>query len=198
VTTVASDLKQAADVEVLMASNDYVLVVALYADLDEAVADLRDLTAPGGFDEVLAGSGILRRGWRRSMLQQGSGGTVAYGIGTGAAAGIVVGVALALPLVGAAAGAVVGGLVGRRVSRREVDGLVALLDDAIPVGATALLAVVEEDHLVEVRGSLARALRSSGRVLDEGPLTSYVRAFVRGNPEALEALDRQAGRMGEG
>ena len=82
-------------------------------------------------------------------------------------------------------------------SRREVDGLVALLDDAIPVGATALLAVVQEERLVEVRGALDRALRSSGRVLDDGPLTTYVRTFVRGNPEALEALDRQAGRTGE-
>lgn len=180
-----------------MSSDEYVLVVALYADADEAVADLRDLTASGGFADAVAGSGILHRGWRRSMLQQGSGGTLAYGIGTGAAAGIVAGVFLSLPLVGAAAGAVVGGLVGRRVSRREVDGLVVLLDDAIPVGATALLAVVAEDRLVEVRAALGRALRSSGRVLDEGPLSSHVRAFVRGNPEALEILDRQAGRTSE-
>jgi hypothetical protein len=57
--------------------------------------------------------------------------------------------------------------------------------------------VVEAERLMEVRGALRRALRSSGRVLDDGPLTSHVRAFVRGNPEALEALDRQAGRTGE-
>ncbi len=180
-----------------MSGDEYVLVVALYADADEAVADLRDLTASGGRADAVAGSGILHRGWRRSTLQQGSGGTVAYGIGTGAAAGIVVGVFLALPLVGAAAGAVVGGLVGRRVSRREVDGLVALLDDAIPVGATALLAVVGAERLLEVRASLHRALRTSGRVLDDGPLTAHVRAFVRGNPEALEVLDRQSGRTAE-
>jgi uncharacterized membrane protein len=181
--------------EVLMATpREYVLLVALYADSDEAVADLRDITAAGRLAEAVAGSGILHRGWRRATLQQGSGGTVAYGIGTGAAAGIVVGVYLALPLVGAVVGAVVGGLVGRRLSRQEVAGVVGLLDDAIPVGATALLAVVEEERLQEVRGALVRALRSSGRVLDEGPLTTYVRAFVRGNPAALEALDHQAGR----
>jgi hypothetical protein len=180
-----------------MSSDEYVLVVALYADTVEAVADLRDLTAPGRFDDVVAGSGILHRDWRRSILQQGSGGTLSYGIGTGAAVGIVAGMFLGLPLVGGVAGAVVGGLVGRSVSRREVDGLVTLLDDAIPVGATALLAVVQEDRLPEVRAALDRALRSSGRVLDEGPLTTYVRTFVRGNPEALEILDRQAGRTGE-
>ena len=121
-------------VEVVMASDEYVLVVALYADAEEAVADLRDITAPGGLGEAVAGAGILYRGWRRSILQQGSGGTLSYGIGTGAAVGIVAGVFMGLPLVGAAVGAVVGGLVGRSVGRREVDGLVVLLDDAIPVG----------------------------------------------------------------
>jgi Protein of unknown function (DUF1269) len=183
--------------EVVMTSQEYVLVVALYANADEAVSDLRDLTAAGGVSQAVAGSGILHRDWRRSMLNQGSGGTLAYGIGTGAAAGIVAGVFVGMPLLGAAAGAVVGGVVGRRMSRREVEGLVSLLDDAIPVGATALLAVVEEGCLQEVRTSLHRALRTSGRVLDEGPLTTYVRAFVRGNPEALEVLDRQAGRNSE-
>ena len=115
-----------------MTIEEYVLVVALYADAEEAVADLRDLTAPGVLNPAVAGSGILHRDWRRSMLHQGGGGTLAYGIGTGAAAGIVIGVFVGLPLLGGAAGALVGGVVGRRVSRREVDGLLALLDDAIP------------------------------------------------------------------
>jgi uncharacterized membrane protein len=180
-----------------MSSDEYVLVVALYADPGEAVADLRDLTAPGGLSQAVAGSGILHRDWRRSMLQQGSGGTLAYGIGTGAAAGIVAGVFLGMPLLVGAVGAVIGGVVGQRVSRREVEGLVAVLDDAIPVGATALLAVVEEERLQKVRTFLHRALRTSGRVLDDGPLTSYARAFVRGNPEVLEVLDRQSGRASE-
>lgn len=180
-----------------MSCDEYALVVALYADAEEAVADLRDLKANGGLDQVVAGSGILYRDWRRSMLHQGSGGTLAYGIGTGAAGGIVAGVFLGLPLVGAVVGAAVGGVVGLRVSRREVDGLVGLLGDAVPVGATALLAVVDESRLAEVRSSLDRALRTSGRVLDDGPLTSHVRAFVRGNPQALEILDRQAGRTTE-
>jgi uncharacterized membrane protein len=180
-----------------MSGVEYVLVVALYADAEEAVADLRDLTAPGGLSQSVVGSGILHRDWRRSILQQGSGGTLAYGIGTGAALGIVAGVIVGMPLIGGAAGALIGGVVGNRVSRREVDGLVAVLDDAIPVGATALLAIVEQRRLQEVRTSLQRALRTSGRVLDDGPLTSYARAFVRGNPEVLEVLDRQSGRASE-
>ena len=177
-----------------MSTEEYALVVALYADTEEAVADLREITEPGILGDAVAGAGVLHRGWQRSVLQQGSGGTTAYGIGTGAAAGIVVGVFLAVPLIGAAVGAVVGGLIGRSASRREVDGLVALLDDAVPVGGTALLAVVAEDRLLHVRAALTRALRSSGRVLDEGELATYARAFVRGNPEVLEALDRQRGR----
>ncbi len=88
-------------------------------------------------------------------------------------------------------------MIGRRIGREEVDGLVALLDDAIPVGVTALLAVVTEERMVEVRSAITRALRTTGRVLDEGPLTRHVRAFVRGNPEVMEALDAQAGRTEE-
>ena len=75
-----------------------------------------------------------------------------------------------MPLVGAAAGAVVGGLVGRRVSRREVDGLVALLDDAIPVGATALLAVVEAERLASRSGR-----RCTGRCAPPGGSSTTVR-----------------------
>ena len=180
-----------------MAVEEYVLIVAIYADSGEAVADLQFITDHDAFGAAVGGAGILHRDWRQAALQQGSGGTFAYGLGTGAAAGIVAGVFLGMPLLGAAAGAVVGGVVGRRIGREEVDGLVALLDDAIPVGGTALLAVVTEERMVEVRSAMTRALRTTGRVLDEGPLTRHVRAFVRGNPEVMEALDVQAGRTEE-
>ncbi len=173
---------------------EYVLVVALHPDAAEAVADLRDLGAPGPLSEAVVGAGILHRGPWRSRLEQGRGGTLAYGIGTGAAAGIVVGVVISLPMVGAAAGALVGALVGRNMASREVAGLVALLADEIPVGATALLAVVAEERQFAVRAAMTRALRTTARVLDEGPLTGHVRGFVRGDPQALEALDRQSGR----
>jgi uncharacterized membrane protein len=180
-----------------MSTGEYVLVVALYPAVQDAAADLRDVRTREALEDAVVGSGILQRDWRRSVLQQGSGGTLAYGIGTGAAGGIVAGAFLGVPLVAGLVGAVVGGIVGRRVSRREVDGLVSLLGDAIPVGATALLIVVEEARLMEMRTALGRALRTSGRVLDDGPLTVHVRAFVRGNPEALSALYRQAGRADE-
>lgn len=180
-----------------MAGAEYVLIVAIYADSDEAASDLQFITDHDAFGAAVGGAGILRRDWRQPALHQGSGGTFAYGLGTGAAAGIVAGVFLGMPLLGAAAGAVVGGVVGRRIGREEVDGLIALLDDAIPVGGTALLVVVTEERMVEVRSAMIRALRTTGRVLDEGPLTRHVRAFVRGNPEVMEALDVQAGRTEE-
>lgn len=179
-----------------MGSGEYVLVVGVYAATDEAVADLREITGPGALAGAVVGAGILRRDWRRSALHQGHGGTLAYGIGTGAAAGIVAGVFVGLPLLGAVAGALVGGALGRRLGRREVEGLVALLGDTVPVGATALIAVVLEEQLLQVRSAMTRALRSSGRVLDEGVLTSCARSLVRGNPTVMEALDLQQGRSG--
>jgi uncharacterized membrane protein len=177
--------------EVLVASPRYVLAVGVYADEADAAADLRNLTAPGALEDVVAGAGILHRSWRSSALQQGNGGTTSYGAVTGAAAGIVLGVLLGAPLVVAGAGALVGGVIGRAVGRREVDGIVASIDDTVPVGATALIAVVEEESLPAVRARMARALRTAGRVLDGGPLTDSARRLVRGNPSVMEALDAQ-------
>ncbi len=81
-----------------MAVEEYVLIVAIYADPGEAVADLRRITDPDAFGAAVGGAGILHRDWRQAALQQSSGGTFAYGIGTGAAAGIVAGVFLGMPL----------------------------------------------------------------------------------------------------
>ena len=172
----------------------YALAVGVYADSEEAASDLRAITAPETFGDVVGGAGILRRDWRGSALNQGSGGTLAYGIGTGAAAGIVAGVVFGGPLVGAVVGAVVGGVIGRRMGRREIDGLVAAVGDTVPVGGTAVIAVVVEEQLPAVRAAMTQALRTSGRVLDQGPLTTYARSLVRGNPTVMDALDAQQGK----
>ena len=174
-----------------MAGVRYAIAVGVYADAADAAADLRDLTAPGALAGAVAGAGILRRDWRSASLQQGDGGTTSYGAVTGAAVGVVLGVVVGAPLVMAAVGGLVGAGAGRRIGRREVEGIVSSVGDIVPVGATALIAVVEEESLPTVRAAMGRALRSAGRVLDEGPLIDCARRFVRGNPDVMEALDDQ-------
>lgn len=171
-----------------MPVQEYVLCVAVYATPEEAGLDLRDLTGPDGFAEDVSGAGILRRGPDRATLQQSGGGTLGYGIGTGAAMGIVAGAMLGYPLVVGAIGAVVGGFVGQRVRTQEVGALVGVLGDAIPVGATALVAVVRAEPWPVLRGTLGRALRITGWPLDDGPLVPFARSLVRGNPTAIEDL----------
>lgn len=167
---------------------EYVLAVGIYEDPDAALEDLRDLTNPGPTHEVLAGAAVITRGVTKSVMQQGGGGTTAYGIGTGAAAGVVAGVVLAVPLVGAVAGAVIGGVVGQHMKGREAEQLGALLADDLLVGRTALVAVVPGPYQAEVRLAMARALKTTGRVLDDPQARRLARGLVRGNPEATEAL----------
>ena len=171
-----------------MGDEEYVLLVGVHAGRRDALADLREVTAAGPVGEAVAGAAVLHRGLDRSTLQQGGGGTLAYGIGTGAAAGVVAGVELTAPLAGAAAGAAIGAAVGHRLSRREVDDLAAALDDAVPVGASAVLAVVRADRLDLVRGALRHSLRATARLLEDDPLRRLARSLVRGNPTATEAL----------
>ncbi len=173
-----------------MPTQEYVLLLGVYAGMEEAALDLRDLTGADGFPDAVGGAGILRRRFDGSTLQQSGGGTLGYGIGTGAAAGIVVGVLVGFPLAGAGVGAILGGLVGHRMRQQEVGELVGVLDDSIPVGATALVAVVEAESWPVLRGTLGRALRVTGWPLDDGPLLPFARSLVRGNPTVIEDLDR--------
>jgi uncharacterized membrane protein len=171
-----------------VSESPYVLAVGVYDASDPALEDLRDLTNPGPTAEVVAGAAVMTRGADRSVMQQGGGGTTAYGIGTGAAAGVVAGVVVALPLVGAAAGAVIGGLVGHHLKGKEAAQLAALLDDDVPVGGTALVAVVPEPFLAEARAGMTRARRTTGRVIDDPAARRLARGLVRGNPDATDAL----------
>ncbi len=72
--------------------------------------------------------------------------------------------------------------------------MVAMLDDILPIGGIALVAIVDEDCVPFVRARMENSLRTTGRVLDDGPWTPLARAMVRGNPAVSEALARQAGR----
>ena len=177
-----------------MPGAELVLLIGVYGDALDALEDLRELTRPGPVSDAVAGAALLDRTGGRPVLQQGGGGTLAYSIGTGAAAGIVAGVAGSVPLLGAAAGAGIGALGGRHLGQREVAGLVDLLGDAIVPGSAGLLAVVDTGSQDLVEGAMDRALRVTGRVLDEGPLSALAVSLVRGDPVATDTLDRQRDR----
>ena len=64
-----------------------------------------------------------------------------------------------------------------------------VLDEQIPVGSTALVAVVPAGPWPLIRVSLARAIRVTGWPLDPGsPLLPFARSLVRGNPTVSEEL----------
>lgn len=171
-----------------MATVEYVLAVGLYPDAEPALMDLRDLTNPGPTAEVVAGSGVVWRGMRGASLQQGGGGTTAFGIGTGAALGLIVDYWVPIPFVGAIVGALVGGLVGHRLKNREARHLSGMLEADLYPGSCALVCVVAEARLDEVRASMTRARKTTGRLLADDAARKVARGLVRGDPVATEAL----------
>lgn len=172
--------------------DEYVLVAGLYGQAEEAFADLRELTNPGPTGEVIAGSGVLTGGSRGLALQQGGGGTLSYGIGTGFAAGLVVGHWLPWPLTTATVGAVIGGVLGQRARRRETRHLAALLDVDLRAGETVLAVIAPEEYLGELRRGMRRARKSTGRLLDDPQSRRLARGLVRGDPVATAALGGSA------
>ena len=175
-----------------MTATGFVLAVGLYGDVESALMDLRDLTNPGPTREVVAGAGVVSSGPRGPQLQQGEGGTTAYGIGTGAAAGIVAGLWLPQPVLTTLAGAVIGGLIGRRLQAREANHLAALLQDDLRSGTTALVTVVLEPAVAEVQFAMSRSTKTTARQIDDEATRRVARALVRGNPVATEALGGSA------
>ena len=85
-------------------------------------------------------------------------------------------------------GALLGGVIGARLRRRESAHLLALIDLDLRVGETALVTVVAEAHLDEVRHAMWRARKTTGRVLDDPESLRLARGLVRGDPVATEAL----------
>lgn len=179
-----------------MPATEYVLAVGVYPDGRTAAADLRAVRA-GPLRCEVPGAGILQRDGRGSMVQEGAGGSVGYGLVTGAAGGLAVGGLLGAPIVLGAIGLAIGGLVGRQLRSRETAALTAAVMDTVPVGATALVLVVGVDVLPATREQMSNALRTSGRVLAEGPLIEYARSLVRGNPSVMAALDVQQGKTAD-
>lgn len=170
-----------------MGAVEYFLLVGVYGDRGSAAADLRDITNPGPL--APAGAALVVRDLGGCQVHQLGGGTLAYSITAGAAAGVATGGLLGVPVRMMALGAVVGAFVGRRASARLGEEVLGELGDVLPAGTTGLIAVADARLMDDSHAALGRALRTTGRVLDRGPLMHVARTLARGKPAVTEWLD---------
>ena len=145
------------------------LYIAGYGDPESAKADF-DLLKKAQREGIVMidGAILVSRDADGSMHVKETGDhDVLKGTTVGVAGGLVLGL-FAPPLLGAmVVGGVIGGLAGKLAKHHEEKGIQKDIEDAVPPGTSAVVAVFEEIWVAEVERQLAKAERKAIKEADK-------------------------------
>jgi uncharacterized membrane protein len=145
------------------------LFIAGYGDPESAKADFEALKKAQREGIVFIDGAILvsRDDDGTLHVKETGDHDVFKGATVGVAGGVVLGL-FAPPLLGAmVVGGLVGGLVGKLAKHHEEKGIQQDIEDAVPPGTSAVVAVFEEIWVDEVRRQLAKAERKAVKQADK-------------------------------
>ena len=171
-----------------------VLYVALYGD-DTAGARkdyraLRDLD-----DYAVVASVVLSRQANGDVdVDEHGGMQVGRGATLGGVAGLVVGL-FAPPLLAATAvGAGIGAAAGAISKHHDEKKIESAVDenDWLPPGASAIVAVIDDQYLDRVDAAVADAQKKVSKAIDKGDYDAVVKALNEGGQQIVEAVDSKA------
>jgi uncharacterized membrane protein len=141
-----------------MAANDLTLVAGTYDDAGTAVSDSDSLKRgqdAGGY--TIHGLVVLTRDAKGDVRLQEHDASVGHGATIGAGAGIVIGLFAPPMLVATLVGAAVGAGIGKLRKRHEEKKLGVDVDEYLPPGTTAVVAVVTAESADKAEAALVRA-----------------------------------------
>ena len=171
-----------------MADKNLVLVVGAYDDESAAEADyqsLKDDQAAGQFDIV--GAVVMSRDDDGKVeVKEHESGTVGKGAAWGAGAGVVVGL-FAPPLLAATAvGAGIGAVIGAFRKRHDEKAIGVDVDEYLPKGSSAVIAVVDDQWADRVESALVKAQKRISKAIDSGDYDELQKAIQK----SQEDLDK--------
>ena len=171
-----------------MADKNLVLVVGAYDDESAAEADyqsLKDDQAAGQFDIV--GAVVMSRDDDGKVeVKEHESGTVGKGAAWGAGAGVVVGL-FAPPLLAATAGgAGIGAVIGALRKRHEEKAIGVDVDEYLPKGSSAVIAVVDDQWADRVENALVKSEKRISKAIDSGDYDELQKAIQK----SQEDLDK--------
>jgi uncharacterized membrane protein len=145
------------------------LYIAAYSDPDAAQVDWDDIKALAKNKTITVdGLVLVRRGMDGKIDVEDNAHTVGHGAAWGAGAGLLVGLIfppalLASGLVGAGVGAGVGGL----ISHSEKSEIKEEVEDDVPPGSSAIVALFEERWAADIEKALPKADKVSKHEVDK-------------------------------
>ncbi|MEV8212965.1 DUF1269 domain-containing protein [Leifsonia sp. NPDC077715] len=172
-----------------MADKNLVLVVGAYDDESAAEADyqsLKDDQAAGQFDIV--GAVVMSRDDDGKVeVKEHESGTVGKGAAWGAGAGVVVGL-FAPPLLAATAvGAGIGAVIGAFRKRHDEKQIGVDVDEYLPKGSSAVIAVVDDQWADRVENALVKAQKRISKAIDSGDYDELQKAIQKSEEDLDKA-----------
>lgn len=167
------------------------LVAAAYPDADAAQSDYEALKAAQSADEFsVVGAVVLSRAADGTVdVKAHHSGLVGGGAAVGAAAGLVVGLFAPPLLLVTAIGAGIGAGIGALVKRHEEKEMGVDLEDFMPPGTSAVLAVVDDDYADRVDNALAHAAKKVSKAVDKGDYDTLVKEIEKQSAKVDDAIE---------
>ena len=170
-----------------MGDRNVSLLVAAYGN-DQAAAgeDFAAIKELG--DTAVVAAVVLQRDSAGDVeVVEHGGGLVAAGTTVGAVAGFVVGLFAPQLLLATAVGAGIGAGVGAIKKRHEEKAIGVDAEQWLPVGSSAIAAVIDDLYLDRVDKAVSKATKKVTKAIDSGDYDAVIKAVNEGDDQIIEA-----------
>ena len=173
-----------------MEHDNLTLYVASYGDAAAANDDfqaLKDARADG-LDVV--GAVVMTHSTDGDVdVKEAGDGDVAGGAGIGAVGGLVVGLFAPPLLLSTAIGAGIGAAIGGLVKKHEEKELGVELDEYLPPGSSAIVAVVDDVYLDRLASTIGKADKRVSKAIDSGDYDEVKKAVQKSADQITDSFE---------
>ena len=173
-----------------MDTDNLMLVVGAYADAGAAADDFKALKAGQDAGEYqVVGAVVMNRDASGNVdVQEHGDGRVGGGAALGGTAGLVVGL-FAPPLLAAGAiGAGIGAGIGALKKRHAEKQLGVDVEEYLPPGSSAVVAVVDDVYADKVEAALVKSDKRINKAIDSGDVDELQKAISKSSSEVSGAI----------
>jgi uncharacterized membrane protein len=171
-----------------MTDRNYTLFIAAYDDETSAKLDfavMKELEDA----EVVAAVVMARDAEGKVEVKEHGGKLVRNGTGIGALSGLVIGLFAPPLLLSGAIGAGIGAGVGAIVKHHEEKQIGVDVEEWLPPGSSAIVAVVDDLYLDRIDKAVAQATKKVNTAIDKGDYDAIVKAVNEGDEKIINAIE---------
>lgn len=172
-----------------MGMDNLALFVATYDDTTSATEDYKALKAAEVADLEVVSSVVMHRDddGRVAVDEHGTG-QVASGAWIGGAAGLVLGLFAPPLLATTAIGAGVGAIAGKIAKKHEEKKMGLELEEYLPKGSSAIVAVIDDRYLDRIDAALGKAVKKVDKAIDRDDYAELQKAIDEGGDRIAKAI----------